>query len=120
MTSFGKIQRGEPLPRKVPSFWAHGRLISDVQTRVRPTGPRPIVMSNADPILTAPEIASELRCSKTHVYNLMNGCVDGVTVLPHLALGRKKVVPRSAFETWKRTNLTGKMPHDLDMNGVDA
>jgi hypothetical protein len=70
----------------------------------------------SDPILTAVEVALELRCSKTHVFNLMNGKVGGVTLLPHLALGRKKVVPRSAFENWKRANLTGKMPNDSDMN----
>lgn len=72
-----------------------------------------------DPILTASEIAFELRCSKAHVYHLLNGDVEGLTVLPHLALGRKKVVPRSAFERWKSENLTGKIRDD-SMNGVHA
>ena len=67
-------------------------------------------------ILTAPEVAAELRCSKTHVYNLMSGRVAGVTVLPHIALGRKKVVPRVAFEKWKEKNLTGNIPNDSEMN----
>ena len=60
-----------------------------------------------DPILTAVEVAVDLRCSKSQVYRLMNGEVEGLTVLPHLALGRKKVVPRSALETWKQQNISG-------------
>ena len=62
---------------------------------------------NLDPILTAIEVAADLRCSKSQVYRLMNGEVEGLTVLPHLALGRKKVVPRSALETWKQQNISG-------------
>ena len=55
-------------------------------------------------ILTAQEVAAELRCSKAQVYKLMNGEVKERTVLPHIALGRKKVVRRSSFEAWKRAN----------------
>jgi hypothetical protein len=54
--------------------------------------------------LTAPEIAAELRCSKAQAYRLMNGTVPGLTALPTLALGRKKVVRRSSFEAWKGAN----------------
>ena len=53
-------------------------------------------------ILTAKEVADELRCSKAQVYKLMNREVKERTVLPHLALGRKKVVRRSSLEAWKR------------------
>jgi predicted DNA-binding transcriptional regulator AlpA len=60
--------------------------------------------TRTDPILTASEVAAELRCSKTHIYRLMNGEVEGVSPLPTLALGRKKVVMRSSFEAWKRAN----------------
>ena len=73
-----------------------------------------------DPILTAVEVAVELRCSKSHVYALMNGTVDGVTVLPHIALGRKKVIPRSAFELWKLANTVGTIDNDSGLNDVDA
>ena len=77
-------------------------------------------MSNVDPILTAKEVAEDLRCSKSQVYRLMSGDVDGLTVLPHLALGRKKVVPRSALEQWKRQNISGMIPSDSEKNTVDA
>ena len=76
--------------------------------------------TRTDPILTASEVAAELRCSKAHVYHLLNGNVEGLTVLPHLALGRKKVIPRSAFERWKSDNLTGNIRDDSKMNDVDA
>lgn len=73
----------------------------------------------SDPILTADEVATELRCSKTHVYNLMHGEVPGIPVLPHLNLGRKKVVKRSAFEFWKERVTVDKLP-DPGMNAVNA
>jgi hypothetical protein len=74
-----------------------------------------------DPILTAKEVAEDLRCSKSQVHRLMKGEVDGVTVLPHLLLGRrKKVVPRSALEQWKRQNISGIIQRDSEKNTVDA
>ena len=72
-----------------------------------------------DAILTAREVAAELRVSVTHVYKLLNGSVAGLPVLPHLALGRKKV-PRSAFECWKQQNITGMIPPNSESNTVDA
>jgi len=61
----------------------------------------------SDPILTAKEIAAELRCTHQHVRDIMRGKVAGVPVLPHLALGRKLVVRRSSFEEWKKRAETG-------------
>jgi len=77
-------------------------------------------MINADPVLTAKEVAEDLRCSKSQVYRLMSGDVEGVTVLPHLALGRKKVVPRSVLEQWKRQNISGIIRGDSETDTVDV
>jgi hypothetical protein len=66
------------------------------------------------------EVATDLRCSKSQVYRLMSGDVDGLTVLPHLPLGRKKVVPRSALEEWKRQNISCIIRDDSEKNTVDA
>jgi len=77
-------------------------------------------MSNLDPILTAKEVAEDLRCSKSHAHRLINGKVMGMPPIPHLALGRKKVVPRSALEQWKRENLSGIIAADSGKNTVDA
>jgi len=60
-----------------------------------------------DPVLTASEVAAHLRCSKSLVYRIMSGAVPGVSVLPYLALGRKKVVLTSVLEKWKRENISG-------------
>jgi len=51
-------------------------------------------------VLTVPELAAELRCSKAHVSNLMNGKVRGVPTLTHVSLGRRKVVHRRWLESW--------------------
>jgi excisionase family DNA binding protein len=57
-----------------------------------------------DQILTIPEVAAELRCSKAHVYNVVNGKVRGVSSLPSITMGRRKLVRRSTLDRWKRTN----------------
>ncbi len=72
-------------------------------------------------ILTAKEVAEELRCSKAQVYKLMNGEVKDRTVLPHIALGRKRVVRRSSLEAWKRLNEIGAiLSDDSEMKAVGA
>lgn len=60
-----------------------------------------------DQILTVPEVATELRCSKAHVYNVINGKVQGVTPLPVIRMGRRKLVRRSSLEHWKQANEQG-------------
>jgi excisionase family DNA binding protein len=55
-------------------------------------------------ILTASEVASELRCSKAHLYNLLNGRVSGVTALPVIKMGRRRLIRRTSLEHWKQTN----------------
>ena len=57
-------------------------------------------------ILTVAEVASELRCSKAHVYNAIAGKVDGVSPLPAITMGRRKLIRRPALEEWKTTNET--------------
>lgn len=51
-------------------------------------------------VLTINEIAAILRCSRTHIANLLGGRVPGVAPLVHLTLGRRKVVRRSTFDVW--------------------
>jgi predicted DNA-binding transcriptional regulator AlpA len=80
------------------------------------------VSHQAERILTAIEIAAELRCSKAQVYRLMNGKVAGLTPLPTLRLGRKKVVMRASFEAWKLVNERNRVivPSDSEVDAVDA
>lgn len=57
-----------------------------------------------EPLLTAEEVASDLRCSKAHVYKMINGAVPGVSQLPAVCLGRRRLIRRSTLEEWKRAN----------------
>ena len=79
-------------------------------------------MNTMEDILTAKEVADELRCSQAQVYRLMNGAVDGLTPLPILPLGRKKVVMRSSFDAWKIANEKNRaiVPSDSELDAVDA
>jgi excisionase family DNA binding protein len=58
-------------------------------------------------ILTTEEVSRELRCSKAHVCNCINGKVKGLPPLPAIALGRRKLVRRSALEAWLAQNESG-------------
>jgi excisionase family DNA binding protein len=69
-------------------------------------------------ILTATEVAAELRCSKAQVYRLLNGEVKDVPRLPHISLGRKKLVRRSTLEDWKRVNEGCILSGDADSDAV--
>jgi hypothetical protein len=53
-----------------------------------------------EPILTIKDVAEVLRCSKTHVCNVMAGKVAGVPQLAHIALGRRKLVRREWLNQW--------------------
>jgi hypothetical protein len=55
-------------------------------------------------ILTVPEVAQELRCSKAHVHNLINGKVRGVLPLPTIPLGRRRIVRRASLDRWTKDN----------------
>ncbi len=61
----------------------------------------------SDEIRTVAEVAEELRCSRAHVHNCINGRVAGVSPLPAIHMGRRKLIRRSALERWKRSNERG-------------
>jgi len=76
-----------------------------------------------DEILTVPEAAAELRCSKAHVYRAINGHVRNITPLPSIAMGRRKLIRRSALEHWKAENeraLGGAMMASPKIHAADA
>ena len=63
----------------------------------QPTSPLP-------DILTTAEVAHELRCSKAHIHNLINGKVYGAVPLPTITLGRRRLVRRSSLDAWLQAN----------------
>lgn len=78
-------------------------------------------MEARDEILTAADVAADLRCSKAHVYNVINGKVAGVTPLPAIAMGRRRLVRRSSLERWKGANEQGQSDAKMrPAHSVDA
>ncbi len=55
-------------------------------------------------ILTTREVARELRCSKAHVHNIINGKVQGTPPLPTITLGRRRLVRRVSLNEWLLAN----------------
>ena len=58
-------------------------------------------------VLTISEVACQLRCSKAHVSHILHGKVSGVTMLPHIALGRRILVRAEWLVEWIETNRAG-------------
>lgn len=57
-----------------------------------------------DSVLKISEVARHLRCSKAHVYHAINGMLPGVSPLPAIIMGRRRLIRRSTLEEWKRAN----------------
>lgn len=55
-------------------------------------------------VLTLLEVASILRCSKTHVSNAVNGKVPGLPRLTHVAIGRRILIRREWLVEWMEAN----------------
>jgi excisionase family DNA binding protein len=78
-----------------------------------PTPASQNAVASANSILTIEEVARELKCSKSHVYNINNGRVPGVKPMPTICLGRKKLVRRGALDAWKVANETNALDATL-------
>ena len=64
-------------------------------------------MKPVDEILTVKQVAAELHCSKAHVCNTIKGKVKGVSPLPAISMGRRKLVRRVSLEQWVQANEKG-------------
>ena len=51
-------------------------------------------------ILTINDVATILRCSKTHVSHVLAGKIPGIPRLTHIAMGRRKLVRREWLARW--------------------
>ena len=51
-------------------------------------------------LLTFDEVARTLRCSKAHLSNVLNGKVASLPPLPHVSLGRRKLIRKTALDQW--------------------
>ena len=79
-------------------------------------------MQDHDEILTAAQVAADLKCSKAQVYKAILGKVEGTSRLPAISMGRRKLIRRSSLERWKRANEKGcdsaMMPAPLEIDAV--
>jgi len=57
-------------------------------------------VDDADRLLTIPEVARELRCSKTHVQNIISGKFADLPPLPRLRLGRRVLIRHDGLRAW--------------------
>jgi excisionase family DNA binding protein len=62
--------------------------------------PDPVSLPSLCQVMTVPEVAQALRCSKAHVHNLINGHVRGAKPLPSVRIGRRRLVRRSSLDEW--------------------
>lgn len=66
--------------------------------------PKPLAPAQIKPVLTVVEVAAELRCSKAHVHNLINGKVLGIPPLPSLRIGRRRIIRLESLRNWLLAN----------------
>lgn len=51
-------------------------------------------------VLTLEEAAQAIRCSKTHLLNVIHGRVPNVPPLPSVRVGRRILIRRESLERW--------------------
>jgi excisionase family DNA binding protein len=60
----------------------------------------PLFPDDGPVLLTIPEAARKLRCSKTHVHNIIFGKVPDVPPLPVLRIGRRVLIRHDGLKAW--------------------
>lgn len=55
-------------------------------------------------ILSVNQVAELLGCSKAHVCKAISGKISGVSPLPAISMGRRKLVRRHSLEGWLNQN----------------
>jgi len=53
-------------------------------------------------VITITEAALAMRCSKTHMQNVLQGRVANVPRLPCIRVGRRVLIRRESLELWMR------------------
>ncbi len=58
-------------------------------------------------LLTLADVARILRCSKAHVCKAVRGEVRGITPIPAIPIGRRRLVRRTSLLQWIEANEMG-------------
>jgi excisionase family DNA binding protein len=69
-------------------------------------------------ILTITEVAKKLRCSKAHVCNAINGRIKGVSPLPAIRFGRRRLIRLDALQLWLHQSEGAIIPGGIDAVGA--
>lgn len=79
-------------------------------------------MSEQPDVLTVPEVARLLRCSKAHIYKAIRGQIPGVPPIPSVQLGRRMLVLRRSLVTWlvqnQQVDGSGRLRTSLEIDAV--
>lgn len=58
-------------------------------------------------LLTLADVAQILRCSKAHVCKAVRGEIRGITPIPAIPMGRRRLVRRASLLQWIEANEMG-------------
>ena len=97
-----------------------GRERNPVPCASRPFVEAKITVAILREVLTVRDLALELRCSISHVHNVINGKAKHVSKLPAIRMGRKKLVLRDTLEEWKKSNEHGDGDVMIPSTKIDA
>jgi|GEM_PF-1985755 len=86
-------------------------------------GPSWLTMSTTNPpsVVTLNEAARELRCSKAHISNIVNGKVPRLPHLPVIRIGRRVLIRYDALLDWiRQTESASEQCYDSARSGFIA
>lgn len=63
-------------------------------------------MNDMNKLLTADELAAFLRTSRAQIYNTINKGGDGVDIPQSIQIGRRRLWPKSAIDSWVEYKLS--------------
>lgn len=72
-------------------------------------GRLPYLETEQDEILDVKGTAKRLHCSPSHVSNILSGKVPGVTPIPHVRAGRKRLIRLTTLTEWFKSQETSSI-----------
>jgi excisionase family DNA binding protein len=69
-------------------------------------------------ILSVTEVAKLLGCSKAHVCNAINGRLKGLSPLPAIRLGRRRLIRLESLQSWLEQVEGVIIPDGIDAVGA--
>ncbi len=89
-----------PLQKHTKSTEAIFAMMAMNQLKLCSGKPEEAAPGDEKKILTLREAAAFLNCSKAHLSHAINGRIAGIPILPHISIGRRKLILRSSLLEW--------------------